>query len=98
MVGQKRFGRAEWAGLLGVVDDDDAARAQQAGAHFQIEPHEFKIVGAVDEDKVDGRAVCSNCVRKDIELSNEQVVIARSGSGHPVMACETRPAPYGSTL
>ena len=28
-----------------------------------------------------GVAVCSNCVRKDIELSNEQVVIARSGSG-----------------
>ena len=43
------------AAWLGVVDDDDAARAQQAGAHFQIEPHEFKIVGAVDEDKVDGR-------------------------------------------
>ena len=55
MVGQKRFGRAEWTGLFGVVNDDDAARTQQAGAHFQIEPHEFKIVCAVDEDEVDGR-------------------------------------------
>jgi hypothetical protein len=45
-----------------------------------------------------GAAACSNCVRKDMELSNEQMVMARSGSGHAAMTCATRPAPYGSTL
>ena len=54
MVGQKRFGGAERAGLLGIVDDDEATRPQQARAHLGIESHEFKPVRAVDEDKVDG--------------------------------------------